>query len=193
MIDYNPVNQTVDTLKNYINLKIDVVLLRISKKMSNAAAYLVFAFIMGFIALFISLFLSLSLSTWLADVLNMPGMGNLIVSIIYIILAIIIYIFREQIILGPVKRVMTSSMDFSDMHNGSSIAKGEDIEESIIRTKSELIDSEESIDENISDIKEYYSFEQLKSRFILSIIEDPKSILSSLLVLREVINSRKKK
>jgi len=193
MIDQNPTNQSVDTLKNYINLKIDVILLRISKKMSNAAAYLVFAFIMGFIALFISLFLSLSLSTWLADVLNMPGMGNLIVSLIYIILAIILYIFREQIILGPVKRVMTSSMDFSEMHNGSSIAKGEDIEESIIRTKQELLDSEAAIDQNIEDIKRYYSFEQMKNRFIQSIYENPKSILNTLLILREVIKSRRKK
>jgi ABC-type multidrug transport system fused ATPase/permease subunit len=193
MIDQNPTNQSVDTLKNYINLKIDVILLRISKKMSNAAAYMVFAFIMGFIALFISLFLSLSLSTWLAVVLNMPGMGNLIVSLIYIILAVIIYIFREQMILGPVKRVMTSSMDFSEMHNGSSIAKGEDIEESIIRTKQELLDSEAAIDQNIEDIKLYYSFEQMKNRFIQSIYENPKSILNTLLILREVIKSRRKK
>ena len=193
MIDQNPSNQTVDTIKNYINLKIDLILLRISKKMSNAAAYLVFAFVMGFIALFISLFLSLSLATWLANVLNMPGMGNLIVSLIYIILAIILYIFREQMILGPVKRVMTSSMDFSDMHNGSSIARGEDIEESIIRTTQELADSETAIDQNIEDIKRYYSFEQMKNRFIQSIYENPKSILNTLLLLREVIKNRRKK
>lgn len=189
----NPSSQTADILKNYVNLKIDIILLNISKKLSNAASYIVFALIMGFIALFISLFLSLSLASWLADVLNMPGMGNLIVGFIYIVLAIILITFKEKLILNPIKKSMTSAMDFSDMHNDSSIGQGESIEEAIGNLNQELLNTEDAINDNITNIKEYYSFDQLKGRFIQSIVDNPKSILNTLLILREVIKSRKKK
>ena len=189
----NPSNNSIDYLKNYINLKTDIILLIISKKMSDAAAVFVFAIIMGFIVLFISLFLSLSLSSWLADVLNMPGMGNLIVSLIYTIIAIFLYKYRDKLIIGPIKETMSKSMDFSDLHNESSIEKGETIDNSIEHAKVKLKDIEADIDQNIVDIKQYYSFDELKNRFIESIYSDPKSILSTLMILREVIKSRTKK
>ena len=191
--DNNPTTQTVDILKNYVNLKIDITLLSISKKMSNAASYFVFAIIMGFIALFISLFLSLSLATWLATVLHMPGMGNLIVSGIYVIIAIFLIIYREKLILGPIRKVMSESMDFSDLHNKSSIRHHEGIEHAIKNLNKELHLNEESIDQNMQDIKDYYSYEQMRDRFIQTIYTDPKSILKGLLILREVIKSRRKK
>ena len=189
----NPSNQTVDIVKNYINLKIDIVLLSVSQKMSNAASIFVFAIIMGFIALFISLFISLSLSSWIANELNMPGMGNLIVSLIYIFIGSILYIYRRKLILGPVQRNMSKAMDFSDLHNKSSISKHQSIDESIVILKDELMKSEESFEDNLLDIKKYYSFEQLKERFVESIFNNPKSILSTLLILREVIKNRKTK
>jgi len=189
----NPSNNSIDYLKNYINLKTDIILLIISKKMSDAAAVFVFAIIMGFIVLFISLFLSLSLSSWLADVLNMPGMGNLIVSLIYTIIAIFLYKYREKLIINPIKETMSKSMDFSDLHNESSIEKGETIDNSIEHAKVKLKGIEADIDQNVVDIKQYYSFDELKNRFIESIYSDPKSILSTLMILREVIKSRTKK
>ncbi len=189
----NPSNQTVDIVKNYINLKIDIVLLSVSQKMSNAASFFVFAIIMGFIALFISLFISLSLSSWIANELNMPGIGNLIVSVIYLFIGSILYIFRNKLILDPVQRNMSKAMDFSDLHNKSSITKHHSIEESLEVLKNELIKSEDSFEENLQSIKDYYSFEQLKERLVESIFNNPKSILSTLLVLREVIKSRRMK
>ena len=189
----NPSNQTVDIVKNYTNLKIDIVLLSISQKMSNAASFFVFAIIMGFIAIFISLFISLSLSSWIANELNMPGIGNLVVSVIYVFIGGFLYIFRNKLILDPVQRNMSKAMDFSDLHNKSSITKHHSIEESLGILKNELIKSEDSIEENLQNIKDYYSFEQLKERFVESIFNNPKSILSTLLVLREVIKSRRMK
>jgi len=189
----NPSKDTVSFLKNYVNLKTDIILLIISKKLSDAAAIFVFAIIMGFIALFISLFLSLSLSTWLADVLHMPGMGNLIVSVIYTILAIILFKFRNKLIINPIKELLSNSMDFSDLHNESSIRKGESIDDAIIHVKNKLQATEDNIDQNVIDIKTYYSFDELKNRFIESIYSDPKSILSTLMIIREIIRNRKKK
>lgn len=188
----NPSKESIEYIKNYINLKTDIVLLIVSKKMSDAASIFVFAIIMGFVLLFVSLFLSLSLSSWLANELNMPGIGNLIVSLIYTIIAIILFKYREKLILSPVKELMSRSMDFSDLHNESSIEKDETIENSIEHAQTKLKDVEADIDQNIVDIKLYYSFDELKNRFVESIYSDPKSILSILMILREVIRNRSK-
>lgn len=189
----NPSQQSVKFIKDYINIKIDIVLLSIGKKLSDAAAYAVFAVILGFIAMFITLFLSLSLATWLAEILNHPGLGNLIVSLIYFILALILYIFREKLILGPIKRSMTKSMDLSDLNKNTSIKGNVNLEESIDLLKTKLEETEGNIDQNMVEIKNYYSFDELKNRFVSSIINNPKSILNTLLILRELIRSRKKK
>lgn len=193
MNNKNPAYHTVNHLKSYINLKLDILLLSISKKLSNAAGYFVFAIIIGFIALFISLFLSLSLSEWLADVLNMPGMGNLIVSLIYIILGLIIYKFREKLIITPVSRNIEKLMDMSDLHKESSISTDKSIDESLDILKGELIVTENNIEENLNNVKSYFSYEEMKGRFFQSLFNNPKGIINALLIFKEMISNRKKK
>lgn len=193
MKEQNPTSQTVDHIKRYINLKIDVILLSISQKMSNAIAFFVFAIIMGFVFIFLSLFLSLSLSEWLANVLNMPGIGNLIVSGIYLLLGIIIYAFRKKLILQPISKNMGNIMDMSDLNNDTELDGYESFEIAIQTANQRIHSTEEDINQNISAIKDYYSFEQLRDRFLESIVTNPKNILNVLLILREVIRSRKKK
>ena len=194
MIDSNnPGKQTVPIIKNYINLKIDIALLQVSQKMSSAAAYFVFAIIMGFIALFISLFLSLSLASWIATTLNIPGMGNLIVGLIYVIIGTILYVFRNKLILQPVQKSMAKAMDFSDLNGSITKENTESIEDTLSNLQKELTLSEESLDYNLQDIKDYYSFEQMKDRFFNSILSNPKSLLNILLVVREVLVKKRRK
>ena len=193
MEEQNPVFQTTDYLKKYVNLKIDIILLNISSKLSNAAAYFIFILILGFIFLFVSLFLSLSLASWLTNVLNMPGMGNMIVSLIYLLLGVILIVFREKLILGPIKKKMSADLDMSDLNETSSIGEHESIDDAINHLNNELSNTEESIDQNIAEIRDFYSFDQLKDRFLQSIYDNPKSILNTLLIIRELIKSRRKK
>lgn len=193
MNNHNPAFDTVDQVKKYINLKIDILLLSISNKLSNAAAYFVFALILGFIFLFISLFLSLSLSTWLAGVLGMPGMGNLIVSAIYIIIGSLVFIFRRPLILNPISKNIGKIMDISDLHNESSVRTNENLEDALVYLNTQLKETEDGLDQNVNQIREYYSFEHVKDRFFKSLVDNPKSIINTLLILREIVLNRKKK
>ncbi len=193
MDNQNPTLQTVDMVKRYVNLKIDITLIQLSKKLSNAAAYFVFALILGFLFLFISLFLSLSLADWLADVLHMPGMGNLIVSAIYLLLGALIYIFREPWILKPISKNMGMLVDMSDLNHDNRLKEYPTLEAALSELNVMLKESEKNIDQNIDDIKDFYSFEQMKTRFLKSIINNPQSILTALLFLREIIINRKKR
>ncbi len=193
MKNNNPAFQTVDFLKDYINIKLDIFLLNISKKMSNAAGYFAFAITIGFILLFVSLFLSLSLSEWLADVLNMPGIGNLIVSTIYIIIGIIIFKYRDTLIIKPVSRNIGKIMDFSDLHKDSTVDKEMSIDDALVSLNRKLAHTEQEIDGNVTNIRNYFSYEEMKDRFLQSIMNNPKGILNTLLILREIFVNRKKK
>jgi len=192
MKDQNPTLDSLNYLKKYINLRTDAILLAISQKLSNGIAYFIFALIMAFVFIFVSLFLSLSLAEWLADLLNRPGIGNLIVSGIYVILGVFVYVFRTKLILNPISKNMGKIMDMSDLNNESAIHDHESIEEAIINIHQKIKGAEEDIHQNIDDIKEYYSFEQLRDRFIRSISTNPRNIINVLLILREVLKSRKK-
>lgn len=193
MDNQNPTLHTVDMVKRYVNLKIDITLIQLSKKLSNAAAYFVFALILGFLFLFISLFLSLSLADWLADVLHMPGMGNLIVSAIYLLLGALIYIFREPWILKPISKNMGMLVDMSDLNHETRLKDYPNLDSALSDLNVMLKESEKNIDKNIVDIKDFYSYEQMKNRFLKSIINNPQSILTALLFLREIIINRKKR
>lgn len=193
MKNHNPTLDTVDIIKSYINLKLDILLLNISKKLSNAAGYFVFAIILGFIFLFVSLFLSLSLAEWLSEVLNIPGMGNFIVSGIYIIIGLFIFIFRNKLIIKPVSRNIGKILDMSDLHQDSQVNEDSSLDEALLSLNQKLKHTETDIENNITFIRNYYSYEQMKDRFIQSILNNPKGIISTLLILREIIISRKKK
>ncbi len=193
MDNQNPTQHTVDMVKRYVNLKIDITLLHLSKKLSNAAAYFVFALILGFLFLFISLFLSLSLADWLADVLHMPGMGNLIVSVIYLLLGALIYIFREPWILKPINKNMGMLVDMSDLNHEARIKDYPTIDAALSDLIVMLKESENNIDKNLVDIKDFYSYEQMKNRFLKSIINNPQTILNVLLFVREIFINRKKR
>jgi hypothetical protein len=188
----NPAFDTVDDIKSYINLKLDILLLDISKKLSEASGYFVFVIIIGFIFLFVSLFLSLSLAEWLSEILHMPGLGNFIVSGIYIILGIFVYIYRNPLIIKPVSENMGKLMDMSDLRKQSLVNEETSIDEAMALLKQKLQNTENSIENNINNVKLYYSYEQIRDRFLESIMNNPKSILKTLLILREIIISRKK-
>jgi hypothetical protein len=193
MKNNNPAFQTVDFIKDYINIKLDIFLLNISKKISNAAGYFVFAIIIGFIFLFVSLFLSLSLSEWLAVVLNMPGMGNLIVSAIYIIIGFIIFKYRDPLIIRPVSKNIDKAMVLSDLHKDSAIDGSMDTDTALQAMNQKLKDTERGIEDHVNNIKNYFSYEEMKNRFLQSIMNNPKGIINTLLILREIIVSRRKK
>lgn len=193
MKNNNPAFQTVDYIKDYINIKLDIFLLNISKKLSNAAGYFVFAIIIGFIFLFVSLFLSLSLSEWLAVALNIPGMGNLIVSAIYIIIGFIIFKYKDPLIIRPVSKNIDKAMFLSDLHKDSAIDGSMDADTALQAMNQKLKDTERGIEDNVKDIRDYFSYEEMKDRFLQSIMNNPKGIINTLLILREIIVSRRKK
>lgn len=84
-------------------------------------------------------------------------------------------------------------VDMSDLNHETRLKDYPNLDSALSDLNVMLKESEKNIDKNIVDIKDFYSYEQMKNRFLKSIINNPQSILNALLFLREIIVNRKKR
>lgn len=90
-----------ENVKDYINLRIDLVKLIITEKIARLASFFLIAVIFFIIAMFIMLFLSLAFLFWFGDIVGPTWVGALIVTAFYVLVCLIIYMKRDQIFLNP--------------------------------------------------------------------------------------------
>ena len=84
-------------------------------------------------------------------------------------------------------------MVLSDLHKDSAIDGSMDADTALQAMNQKLKDTERGIEDHVNNIKNYFSYEEMKDRFLQSIMNNPKGIINTLLILREIIVSRRKK
>lgn len=145
------------------NISISVKIIRfISTVMTGFALFLVFT-------LFI-LFISGALAFWLGELLGAVYYGFLIVSGIFLLFGITIYIFRRTIILNPLIRksaiIFFMDDDFSqhnDSDRESQLKNIKDVNNEKARLKEELNTLEEEIKDQYDEIIEAFSFQNIQN------------------------------
>lgn len=85
-------------------------LVRLTKKISDAASGIVNSVLIFFISLCIILFLSLAGAWWIGAMLNSPAGGFLIIACFYILLAIILVLMRKKIISPFIRNTLITKM-----------------------------------------------------------------------------------
>jgi len=93
----------VDSLKQYLNKRLELMRLVFAERISNTSAS--FTAIVIFIALFslMFLFLSLALGFYIGEEYHSYSIGFFSVGIIYFIILILLIIFRKALILNPIR------------------------------------------------------------------------------------------
>ncbi len=180
----NPIQDLPDLIKDSYNSKIDLLSLFMVKKLIKIVPAIILGSILVFIFFFLTLFLSHSFIAWYEDYVGKGSTAALIVSGFYLLLGLIAYFFRKQIIYRPIQKAFTADLDFSEIHTTTGIGKVSSIEELDIalensREASKEVDRE--LGNTIDDIKDFYSFDSIKSRFFTNILENPKPIIATAL------------
>lgn len=85
-------------------------LVRLTKKISDAASGVVNAVLIFFISLCIILFLSLAGAWWVGAMLNSPAGGFLVIAGFYIVLVLIIIMMRKKIISPFIRNTLVRKM-----------------------------------------------------------------------------------
>ena len=180
----NPINELPDQLKSSLNAKIDVLSLFLVKKLSNIVPLIIMAFILAFIFLFFTLFLSHAFIAWYADYIGKESTAALIVSGFYLLLMIILIVFRKEIFYKPIHKNFTKGFNLKEVHASSNIGNInsiKDLDNELEKSKSASKVADNSLNDAVDNIKDFYSFDSIKSRFFTNILENPRPIIATVL------------
>ncbi len=180
----NPINELPDQLKSSFNAKIDVISLFLIKKLSQIVPLIIMAFILAFIFLFFTLFLSHAFIAWYQDYVGKESTAALIVSGFYLLLAIILMVFRKAIFYNPIHKNFTKGFKLKEVHSSSNIGNInsiKDLDNELEKSKSASKNADNSLNNTVDNIKEFYTFDSIKSRFFTNILKNPRPIIATAL------------
>jgi hypothetical protein len=178
----NPVNELPVQLKKYINIRIDIISLHLSKKLYQGVSTLALSAVISFALLFFLFFGSYSFIMWYADYYGRPSTAAFIVAGFYLLVALVVFAFRKNLIYKPLKKSFFARMDFKEFHKESMVGpinSDEDFAREMKKVEEKIDEIDRELDYLSDEIKDYYSFDEIKNRFIDQIFSNPKPIISS--------------
>ena len=196
----NPINKLPDNIKSYLNNKVDVISLFVIKKLGQIIPMLVLGFIMAFTLLFFTFFISYSFIQWYADYVGKASTASLIVSGFYLLITWMLFVFRNALIFKPIQRGIIKGINFKEIHKSSGIRKiksSEDIDDELSRLVEESDAKDDELNDTLDEIKEYYTYDAIKTRFFTNILQNPRpaiaTILQAIMSFQSFRNRRKEK
>jgi uncharacterized membrane protein YqjE len=95
---------------DFVETRMDLLKLQAIDKASEAASSLVSGIAIMFLAVFALIILNIGLAIWIGDLLGRVYLGFFVLAAFYILLAILIHIFKETWIKGPVSTMIIKKM-----------------------------------------------------------------------------------
>jgi CHASE3 domain sensor protein len=111
---FERVEELADTIKEYVNTRIDEVKLKAAEKSSAVFANVIAGIIVAGVFLFFIIFASIALSLGLGEWLGKEWLGFLIVAGLYLIMGIVVWTARGKIIRMPIMNAMIGQLFTSE-------------------------------------------------------------------------------
>jgi len=99
--------QLTENIKDYVNLRIDLAKLIITEKLAKLVSFFLIAVIFFILAMFLLLFISLAFVYWFDAAIGSSWVGALIVTAVYVMGGILIYIKRHEFFINPLVTQIT--------------------------------------------------------------------------------------
>jgi len=97
-------SELTENVRRYINLRIDLVKLVLTEKLARMATVFLLINILFIVCMFLLLFLSFGFIYWYGEMVGPMWEGALIVAGMYLLIGIIILVFRVPFIMNPLIR-----------------------------------------------------------------------------------------
>lgn len=105
-----------EKVENYANTSIDLLKLNAVEKSADVISSLSYRIVLLLIVAMFTLFVNIGVSMYIGKLLNEYFLGFFIVSTVYLILGIVVYIFRNKFLKIPVSNmVITKLLDKIDL------------------------------------------------------------------------------
>ena len=96
-----------ENIKDYVNLRIDLVKLVFTEKIAKFTSFFLIAIIFFILAMFLLLFLSFAFVFWFGDEIGPMWLGALIITGFYVLCGILIYVLRHRLFINPLVSHLT--------------------------------------------------------------------------------------
>jgi len=105
-----PVKEFLDEIKKYIDGQLEYNKILLRKKGGAFTSQLVLFMMLFGIFVFITMFLSFAFVNWYAENGGSRTSGFLIVSVVYLFMALIIFAFRESLLFSPIRKTFAKNL-----------------------------------------------------------------------------------
>jgi hypothetical protein len=96
-----------ENLKDYVNLRVDLAKLILTEKLARLTSFFLISVIFFILAMFLLLFLSLSFVFWFGNDIGPAWLGALIITAVYVLGGVLIYVKRHQFFINPLVSHLT--------------------------------------------------------------------------------------
>jgi hypothetical protein len=103
-----------DDIEDYIDTKIDIIKLKAIDKIAGAASGAITGVSLAFLGVFILLFLSFAAAFALAELTGRNSIGFLCIGGFYILLALVLVVFKDQLVTMPVVNSLAKKFYFRE-------------------------------------------------------------------------------
>ncbi len=110
----NKVEKFLTDVKEYAEVRFDMVSLNIQDKFSDIVSSLVSIVVLSVLALLILLFAGLGAAIWLGEYLNNPPVGFFCITGFYVLLALVLFFNRERWIKFPIMNSLIKKIHLND-------------------------------------------------------------------------------
>lgn len=114
MEEKNKVGKFLSDVKEYAEVRFDLISLNIQDKLSGIVSSIVSIIVLSIIVIFILLFAGIGAALWLGEYFNNAPIGFFCITGFYLFLAFLILINREKWIKFPVMNSLIKKMHFND-------------------------------------------------------------------------------
>lgn len=104
------IQRFIASVKRYLGLQRDFVMLTLAEKITVILAVVILALVIFALLLTATVFMVIGLSKWLGDVFGCAGLGYACGGVVYVLLAIVVYLNRIRWIVNPVARFIADEL-----------------------------------------------------------------------------------
>jgi len=149
-------------LHYYVDLQVKYNKLLFAKRTGEISSFFILAQILLVALSFSFLFLTLAFVEWYAQHVGDRLTGRLIAGAFYLLLAVIVFIFRKSLINRPVRRFMGSMFPEDLGEDGKSVFRSNiGLNKDIAKYKQEIKEQEKDLKEKFNNLEEFLSFPKL--------------------------------
>lgn len=110
MEDNSPIEDLNENLKEYLSTRYDLMVLKASEKVSIIGSIATVSVVLGIFLILFILFVSVSAGFFLSDLTGSYATGFLLLSSIFLLVFILIFIVRKKWIIEPIKNKLIRAM-----------------------------------------------------------------------------------